>query len=263
MVISKDECDLATAGSKPSDVQAIGESDRELQRLSHYRSLMLANLAHDLRTPLTAILGFAEVLLDFEKLTESQKHCCEKIQNSGLELQRTIARLSDLARLDLDSAEVVLREFSLPGMLDTLCGAFARQVKKKDLSLSYEAAGLGVLVSDESKIRQSLYNFLAYAVARSPAGGRVHVTAGLTEGNQVVVRIDDEGGPIDVARGFDLSGISPTGEALTLHELGLDISRRLLAAVGGTVALENREPTGLSIVVILQPHHAVSAESDD
>src|SRR4051812_30063859 len=59
------------------------EANRELRRVSHYRSLFLARMSHELRTPLTSILGFSEILLDHEQLTDTQRRYCQKVQDSG------------------------------------------------------------------------------------------------------------------------------------------------------------------------------------
>ena len=80
-------------------------ANRELRRISHYRSLFLARMSHELRTPLTSILGFSEILLDQEQLTETQRRFCKKIQDSGVQLQMSsinwlISRVSKRARLN-------------------------------------------------------------------------------------------------------------------------------------------------------------------
>jgi len=253
VVTSRDENRPTTSSGNQSDVRAIADANIELrQRLATYRSLMLADVAHDLRTPLTAILGFAEILLAFEKLTESQTQLCERIQNSGRQLQSTINLLSDLIRLDLDESEVSWHEFSPGNALRQSCAAVLRQAEKKNVVLSYNATDdFGSIVSDESKLRQSLYNFLAYAIARSPSGGRVTMLTAITAAGDLLLQIDDEGAPVDVSRGFDLSFPGSANEDPSLQELGLDISQRLLAALGGTITLESREPQGLSIILKL------------
>ena len=76
------------------------EANRELRRVSHYRSLFLARMSHELRTPLTSILGFSEILLEQEQLTEAQRRFCQKIQESGLQLQTSLNQLVDLSRIE-------------------------------------------------------------------------------------------------------------------------------------------------------------------
>src|SRR6188474_806327 len=88
-------------------------ANRELRRVSHYRSLFLARMSHELRTPLTSILGFTEILLDQEMLTETQQRFCKKIQDSGLQLQTSLNQLVDLSRVEGGQTEVFLQEFSL------------------------------------------------------------------------------------------------------------------------------------------------------
>ncbi len=235
-----------------SDPKTLAETDAHLRRLSDYRTMMLANITHELRTPLTAILGFAEILLEFEKLTESQREFCEKIQNSGRQLQSTINLLSDLTNLRTDGSESVVHEFSPGSALRESCAAVSRRAEKKNVVLlcNIDDAS-GSVVSDESQVRQVLFNFLAFAIARSPIGGRVTSTATTPGNSDVLFRIEDEGEPVDLSRGLDFPGVGSGGENPNLHQLGLEISRRLLQALGGSVTLDNREPQGLSIAVKL------------
>src|ERR1700682_977280 len=102
---------------------ALEEANRELRHISHYRSLFLARMSHELRTPLTSIMGFTEILLDQEKLTETQRRFCQKIQNSGMQLLTSLNQLVDLSRLEVAPAEIFLQEFSLREALRGTCGA--------------------------------------------------------------------------------------------------------------------------------------------
>src|SRR6476659_6609400 len=65
-------------------------ANRELRRVSLYRSLFLGRMSHELRTPLTSILGFSEILLDHEQLTDTQRRFCQKVQDSGFQLQASL-----------------------------------------------------------------------------------------------------------------------------------------------------------------------------
>jgi signal transduction histidine kinase len=239
---------IPATGSTSRDAETIAE----LRRFAEYRSLMLANLAHDLRTPLTAILGFAEILVEFEKLTESQRALCDRIQSSGRELQNMIQMLSDLSRLDSDDSTIVRREFSLPGTLQELESAFLRKLQKKKISLAWEVADDLISVkSDQSRLRQLLYNLLACAIARSPIGANIHVAATASEGKGLLLRIEDEGEFLDCAPGFDALRACAAGDNPTLHEVGLVISQRLAQVLGGAIKLESRKPSGLVIMLQL------------
>jgi len=83
-------------------------------------------MSHELRTPLTSILGFSEILLDQEPLSEPQRRFCQKIQDSGFQLQTSLNQLVDLSRLEVGQTEVFLQEFSLRETLRESCAAVAR-----------------------------------------------------------------------------------------------------------------------------------------
>ena len=222
----------------------------ELQRVGRYRSLFLERMSHELRTPLTSILGFAEIMLDQEDLTETQRRFCGKIQSSGFQLQASLNQLVDLSRLEAGKTELFLHEFSLRETLRESCSAVSRLAQKQDVKLECATdASVAGIVSDEGKLRQVLYNFLAFAIGRSPSGGSVRVHAASKEGACVRLEIIDEGSPLeDPARLFEPVDIdAPNERGTNMNELGLVIAHRLLGVLGGEVTLHDLEPTGLSI----------------
>jgi signal transduction histidine kinase len=86
------------------------EQNRKLLELIEHRSSSIAHLAHELRTPLTSILGFTEILLSQEKLTDTQRNFCERIQNSAHQLQRSLNQVSELARMETAPISAAPRE---------------------------------------------------------------------------------------------------------------------------------------------------------
>ena len=222
----------------------------ELLRVGRYRSLFLARMSHELRTPLTSILGFAEILLDQEDLSETQRRFCGKIQSSGFQLQASLNQLVDLSRLEAGHTELFLHEFSLRETLRESCAAVSRLAQKQGVTLDCATApGLGGIVSDEGKLRQVLYNFLAFAIGRSPSGGSVDVNAVQAERGRLRIEITDSGEPLqDPARLFEPVDIdAPNERGTNMNELGLVIAHRLLDVLGGSVTLHDLKPTGLSV----------------
>jgi signal transduction histidine kinase len=229
---------------------ALEDANRELLRVGRYRSLFLARMSHELRTPLTSILGFAEILLDQEDLSETQRRFCAKIQSSGFQLHASLNQLVDLSRLEAGQTELFLHEFSLRETLRESCAAVTRLAQKQNVKLECSSAPeLGPIVSDEGKLRQVLYNFLAFGVGRSPAGSSVCVYAKPAEGNRVRIEIQDEGEPLtDHAHLFDPVDVdAPNERGTNMNELGLIIAHRLLVALGGCVTLQDLEPRGLAV----------------
>jgi len=244
------------------------DANRELQRVARYRSMFLARMSHELRTPLTSILGFCEILLDQETLTAPQRRFCEKIQSSGLQQQESLNQLVDLSRLEAGQSELFLHEFSLREMLRDVCGSLARQATKLGVTIECAANGdTSTIVSDEGKLRRVIYNFLAFAISRSPAGTRVAITSEQHSATHFGISISDSGEPLTDAESIfeTFEAMSKAERGSTLNELGLVIARRLIDVLGGTVELADLEPHGLQVKLEFAPdfHHADSESKHD
>src|ERR1043165_1672224 len=222
------------------------EANRELRRVSHYRSLFLARMSHELRTPLTSILGFSEILLDQEELTETQRRFCQKVQDSGFQLQASLNHLVDLSRLEAGQTEVFVQEFSLREALRESCAAATRMAQKAQVKIDYELAPeITTVVTDQGKLRQTLFNFIAWAISRSPAGESVKVAVDVDEENLLAIKVIDNGERrADLESVFDPEHSTPSHEP-NINELGIIIGRKLLELLGGRVTLENLVPRGL------------------
>jgi len=221
-------------------------ANRELRRVSHYRSLFLARMSHELRTPLTSILGFSEILLDHEQLTETQRRFCQKVQDSGFQLQASLNQLVDLSRIEAGETEVFLQEFSFRETLRECCAAVARMAQKQQVKVEYELAPeITTIVSDQGKLRQILFNFVAWAVSRTPSGDEIKISVSLTAPNILNINVLDTGSPIeDPSQVFDPEDKLPAREP-NINELGIIIGRKLVDLMGGNVSLINRESGGL------------------
>lgn len=222
------------------------EANRELRRVSHYRSLFLARMSHELRTPLTSILGFSEILLDQEELTDTQRRFCQKVQDSGFQLQASLNQLVDLSRIEAGQTEVFLQEFPLRETLRESVAAAGRMAQKQQVKIDYEVAPeITTVVSDQGKLRQILFNFIAWAVSRSPAGESVQVTVDIDDQSNLDIRVKDDGEPPkDTSGVFDPEHSNSAHES-NINELGIIIGRKLVELMGGSVVLQNGVPRGL------------------
>lgn len=225
------------------------EANRELRRVSHYRSLFLARMSHELRTPLTSILGFTEILLDQEELTDTQRRFCQKVQDSGFQLQASLNQLVDLSRIEAGQTEVFLQEFSLRETLRESCAAAARMAQKQQVKIDYELAPeITTIVTDQGKLRQILFNFIAWAVSRSPAGESVRVTVDADDQGLLSIKVADSGEVrADTANILDPD--HDAGHEPTINELGIIIGRKLLELIGGRVSMESCVPHGLAATI--------------
>lgn len=228
---------------------ALAEENRKLKLLAEYRSAFLARLAHELRTPLTSILGFAEIMLSQENLTEAQRNFCERIQNSAQQLQSNFNQLADLSRLEGGQSELQREEFALEDLLRESCASVARQAQKQKVELRFAAASdLPPIISDRGKLRQVLYNFLAYSINRSSEGAFVRIAAEKADPG-FLITIEDEGEHL--AESAEVGEWDATDRRSGNSELGLEIARHNMDLMGATLSRQGRQPLGLRILITL------------
>jgi signal transduction histidine kinase len=240
---SREELLIAELRKRTAELE---EANRELRRVSHYRSLFLARMSHELRTPLTSILGFTEILLDQEELTDTQRRFCQKVQDSGLQLQASLNQLVDLSRIEAGHTEIFFQEFSIRETLRESCAAAARMAQKQQVKVEYELApDITTIVTDQGKLRQTLFNFIAWAVSRSPAGESVRIIIDGDADGMLLFKVIDNGETrADLAGVFDPEHDAANHEP-NINELGIIIGRKLLELINGRVTLENLVPRGL------------------
>jgi signal transduction histidine kinase len=229
--------DDAAPHSSP-DMESLQTEIRDLRRTSQYRSLFLSRLAHELRTPLTSILGFSEIMLSQEKLTDAQRGFCERIQSSAQQLQANLNQLSDLARLESGQTQLASEKISIAETVLDVLPALARGAEKKRLELTFEPRDdLPFLISDAARVRQVLYNVLAYSIYRSPEAGTIDVSVD-SNSDGVVIFVRDNGDRIaDPSR---IGIIGPDDNSGT-GELSLSIARQGLELLGGNLSAANIE----------------------
>jgi len=241
------------AGSASTSDEAcasLQKENNELRRMSQYRSLFLARLAHELRTPLTSILGFSEILLNQEKLTAAQRNFCERIQNSAHQLQNSLNQLSDLARLESGQTQLAREEFSVVDILRESVAAVARRAEKKQVDISCGADdALPPIISDRGRLRQVIYNVLAYAITRSPENNTVELSArpGM-DGLELTIR--DHGEPL--ANPSEIGTLDAANDKSGTGELEVAIARQNIQMLGGALTAENLDG-GLELKIKLPP----------
>jgi K+-sensing histidine kinase KdpD len=132
-----------------------------------------------------------------------------------------------------------------------VCAAVERYAQKNEVRLEWEVAPeISSIVSDQGRLRQVLYTFLAWAVSRSSEGNLVKVCLDLN-GSYLNIKMEDQGEPVeDIARVFDPEETPRAGKT-DLNELGIIIGRRLLEVMKGSVSLQERETGGLRTLIQL------------
>ena len=229
----------------------------ELDRIRAEERDLLANIRHDLRTPLTVVSGFAEALRDGTAAAAGPEGVARAGDAIAQEADRMGRLIEDLRSIDeLGTGGIALRPESLDsGALTAEAVArFAPRAAAGGVELRAEAdAGLS-LAADRAAVERILGNLIDNALAVARGGGRVLVEARLAPGGGVAFRVSDDGpgfpaGSLD--RAFDRFYRADPARTGPGTGLGLSIVRALARAHGGDAVAENLAPSGARITVTL------------
>ena len=227
----------------------------ELRARDTSKTEFLANISHDLRTPLTAIVTHAEILRDgiLGELSERQQESIAGVINGGRQLLEMVGEILTYARGAADQLALTLDACSIEEVIDRVTALNESLVAKKELDLTVQVAPeIPAVRIDREKIAHVLGNLLGNAIAFTPPGGRVWVKAhatGTGAMRELVVEVGDTG-----------IGIAPEHHDLVFREfaqvdsspsrahhgtgLGLTIARKLVELHEGRIWVESTLGTG-------------------
>ncbi len=223
----------------------------ELRDRDSLKTQFLSNIAHDLRTPLTAIITHAEILRDglLGEINQKQNESVRTIITGGRQLLDMIAEILLYAKGSSEPLAVNPGTFSFMEVVDQITALNESLIAKKQLSLEYcVPSDLPLVSGDRDKIMHVLLNLLGNAVEFTPPGGKVWVTAVLDHGSSprptILVEVGDTGRGIAadhhelIFREF--AQVDST--ASRVHHgtgLGLTIARRFVELHGGRIWVES------------------------
>ena len=229
----------------------------DLRRLERVRRDFVANVSHELKTPLTAIQGFAETLLG-GALDDAQnsRRFLEIIRDHAARLGRLTDDLLKLSQIEAGKLELDLRPVAVPDLIASCVETARLQGGQKDLALVIDSApGLPPVRGDSARLREVLQNLLDNAVQYTPAGGRITVSAAAEDGG-VVISVADTGIGIPKADQERIFERFYRVDAVRSREvggtgLGLAIARHLVEAHGGRLTVESEVGRGSTFSVFL------------
>ncbi len=230
----------------------LSERNIELFRANQLKSEFLANMSHEFRTPLNAILGFAQVLREKPGLLRRDKgqRYIENIITSGNGLLSMINDLLDLAKAQAGKMELHVEQTSLVQLCEVVVSSFSLLAKKKRLKIQMEVdKNVPLLVTDAGKVQQVLYNFLSNAVKFTPLRGRIDIHASMLDEKMVRIAVTDTGcGIAEADREIIFDKFRQADGSLTRESagsgLGLSICKELAAMLAGSIGLASEVGRG-------------------
>ncbi|GAF78933.1 unnamed protein product, partial [marine sediment metagenome] len=234
-------------------IAELSERNIELFKANKVKGEFLANISHEFRTPLNAILGFAQVLREKPQSAiggEKAQRYAENIITSGNSLLNMINDLLDLAKTQAGKMELHIEKTSVQQLCKALVSSFSLLTKKKKVKVKLLVdSDIPILSTDAGKVQQILYNFLSNAVKFTPPRGKIEIRAQMTDEKTVRIAVSDNGCGIaesdreKIFEKFRQADGSITRES-TGTGLGLTISTELAAMLAGSIGLQSELDKG-------------------
>jgi signal transduction histidine kinase len=234
--------------------RALVERNEALEAADRLKNHFISHVSYELRTPLTNIIGFSELLSSphFGSLNAKQHEYLGDITASSRTLLAIIDDILDLASIDAGALELKLVPVKVRAVVDAAIAGIAEPAHRVRLTLDIAVADDAQdFVADEQRVRQVLYNLLSNAVGFSKPGGTVYLAVWREAGRMVFV-VQDEGVGIpkeQLERVFERFESRSHGSKHRGTGVGLSIVKSLVELHGGDVAIASEPGIGTRVTV--------------
>jgi CheY-like chemotaxis protein len=239
------------------DYQLIQQKRELAEEASQAKSRFLANLGHEVRTPMTGVLGMSELLLS-TALDSKQQGQVHAIRRAGAHLLRLVNDALDLARIEAGRLELDSEDFDLAALIDDATALMRPLAERKDLALVVDIADnvRGGWQGDATRLSQILLNLLGNAI-RFTARGEVGVSVDALAPHGLRFTVHDTGPGLDqqqqrrLFRRFEQAEGARTASRYGGSGLGLAICQELAVMMGGGIELHSAPGEGAAFIVRL------------
>lgn len=238
---------------------AYNEMAKQVQTSQQSQRDFVANVSHELKTPLTSIQGFAQAIIDGTAQSPTDLNRAATIIHSEAErMHRMVLNLLDLARLDAGTFQFERAPVDLPALLNSVVTKITPQANEAQISIRLQVEPVHSMLADGDRLAQVFTNLLDNAIKHTPAGGEVRVTA-ISGNGWVDISVIDNGvgmSPEESSRIFerfyqvDKSRSGRTGSERG-SGLGLAIAREIVEAHHGSISVHSQPGQGSIFVVKL------------
>ena len=234
---------------------ALAAENERLLELDRLKDEFVGLVSHDLRTPLTSITGYAELLLDEEELREDQRRFLTVIDRNARRLQHLLDDLLFEARLQAGAPTLELEEVDLAELAADCLEESGPAALEAGVELVLSATGAVAVAGDRARLAQLLDNLVSNAIKFTPAGGRVEVTV-RGDWREAVLEVSDTG--IGIPPGEEEGLFERFSRASNARDrqlpgtgLGLHIVQAIATAHGGAISVEPGPEAGTTFRVEL------------
>ncbi len=238
--------------------RSLRERNEALQEADRLKSEFLANVSYELRSPLTSISGFAELLGQeyFGSITEKQREYIDGIHLSSQHLMQIINDILDLASIEAGYMQLEVTRFDIYDMMQSVLPLVQERIKEFEINFQFECPKkIGAMVGDETRLRQLLFKLLSNAIKFSSTGTSVVFGASEEEDGRVALWVADQGYGIPLEEQEAVfekfykgrNADAPKSIARTGTGLGLSIVKSFVDLHGGAIVMDSGRGAGTRI----------------
>lgn len=230
----------------------------------HYVENYLHSLTHEMKSPLTAILGAAE-LLDEDMPRERQQRFIDNIRNESNRLKEVVDHLLNLASVEKRQGLEQVEQISLGTLVNSLCADKSAMLAKKNLTAEADINGSCSIEGERFLLQQAVSNLLDNAIEFSPPGAAIEISASSDQGACSLSIRDHGPGIPDYARDrlFERFYSMPRSDGSRKGTgLGLSLVREVALLHGGDIVVENHPRGGTLVCLILPVRQAGTLPAD-
>ncbi|HET9124887.1 MAG TPA: GAF domain-containing sensor histidine kinase [Solirubrobacteraceae bacterium] len=228
---------------------------QELRELDRLKTDFVSSASHELRTPITSIRGYLDILVEGEagELTEEQRGFLGVVDRNAHRLQALVEDLLVVSRIESGRLELSVRDVDLLALSDRVAESMAPQLAQGGVRLTLRGTGPLEMPVDERRVEQVLTNLVSNAVKFTERGGEVTVTVAEQDGGAQLTVADSGIGisPQDLRHLFEkfFRAETATERGIPGTGLGLAICRGIIEAHGGTIAVDSVPGEGTTVRV--------------
>ena len=242
---------------KTGGVVVVWQDVTKRQKLEDVRREFVANVSHELKTPLTTIKSYTETLIDDELQDKDMGLRFLGVVNNEVDrMTRIVTDLLLLSRIDYSQTEWRKAPFHIDALVKEVVEKFTLEAEKQQLTLTFEKSSIiPRFTGDRDRIEQVITNILSNAVKYTPEGGSISVFAGHVLG-ETYIKVKDTGIGIpkdDLDRIFErfYRVDKARSRAYGGTGLGLSIAKEIVEAHGGRITIESKPGEGTTVIIRL------------
>ncbi len=239
---------------RPNGVIAVIQDITEHVKLDNMQKEFVADVSHELKTPITSIMGYADTLLEGEYDKETQDKFLNVIASEARRMARLVTDLLTLSRYDNNKNRVKKVSFDLGELVKKCQDKLAIEIKKKHHTVnSFVTADVPPVYADKDDIERVILNILTNSIKYTPEGGEIKIYVGFVY-NDAYIKVFDNGMGIpeeDLSRIFER--FYRVDKARTREMggtgLGLSIAKEILDKNGGSIDIKSTVGQGTEVVI--------------